>query len=337
MGEGPRKYSTEGALLLRTRGSVHFRPGVMSHINRAQPEALSVLGAASLYFICSRPRVRITPESFQRQENDLQFELTLDTEAGRLRSPSIVKGFFAELPDVESVRVHEELRFYIQYLDVDGTELGMLPVDVFLKADSFDRFDPSIFNVLYIGQSDPEKSTGSIVSRLQNHSTLQKIMSDCIANSPHLEVFVLCFELDKPSCILSFDPYAATDISSIDDLAHASYLAEYTLSGAQLTSIAEACFIRYFQPKYNRQLVNSFPSTNLELLRSCYEMDYAAVISEVNSEDVHSRLRSNSVPARAHHIAHFDLYSPEERMSFFQVSLDREGNRSPRWEGQDDW
>lgn len=334
MNEGPRKYSIEGALLLRTRGSVHFRPGVIPYLGTAAPTTLEVLSVASIYFICTRPRIRITPDSFERSGNDLNFELTLETSSGRCDTSSGIAGFFSELPDVNIVQIHPELRFYTQYLGVDGSELGMIPVDAFVRPDSFEGFDPRVFDVTYIGQSNPEKTTGNIVSRLENHSTLQKIMSDCLANTPHLEVFILCFELDEPRCHLSFDPYATTDIPEEQDLAHASYLAEYRLSDSQLTSIAAACFIRYFQPKYNRLLVNSFPSTNLGLLRSCYEMDYAAVVSEVNTEDVYSMLRTTSVPARDHHIAHFDLHSPDDRMSFFQVSLDHDGNRSERWEGQ---
>lgn len=144
----------------------------------------------------------------------------------------------------------------------------------------------------------------------------------------YLEIFIMCFELDEPRYILSMDPFANVLIDDDQDIQHAVHTFE-NCPTSQLTSIAEACFIRHFQPEYNRVLKNSFPTTTLRILTSYYELDFNAIVSEVNTEDIFSRLYSETVPPGFHHIVPFDLHSVEDRMSFFQISLDRQGNRTP--------
>ncbi|MDQ3657684.1 MAG: hypothetical protein M3457_21745 [Chloroflexota bacterium] len=334
MSGGPRKYFTEAALLLVTKDSVLFRPGMLPHLDKAPELTKSILETASIYLVCSRVRVRIDPSTLTRSGDDLTFDLVLDSESGTTRKSSIGQNFFTAIPNVEDVRIHETIPFYVQLLDRHDNDAGSFPVDAFIREDDFAESQLENYEVLYVGQSNPDKSTGNIVSRLANHSTIQRILADYHANVPHREVFIMCFELDEPRTIMSMDPFAKVEIDDDRDIEHMALTVESCPSDAQLTSLAEACFIRFFQPKYNRLLKNSFPSTNLKMLSSCYDLDYNAIVAEIDSEDIFARLYSEAAPPRFHHIVPVDLHSLEDRMSFFQISLDRDGNRTPRWEEQ---
>jgi len=40
---------------------------------------------------------------------------------------------------------------------------------------------------------------------------------------------------------------------------------------AERTTLYEASLIRYFQPPFNKEFKNSFPSTNMKVLADCYD------------------------------------------------------------------
>lgn len=91
----------------------------------------------------------------------------------------------------------------------------------------------------------------------------------------------------------------------------------YNTSDAERVSIYEASLIRYFEPPYNKEFVNSFPSTNLKILEDRYKKDFASVVSEICFDDIQFNFYSKKAPAKSHHIAHFDLHKEEDRRMFF--------------------
>ncbi|MAY99786.1 MAG: hypothetical protein CMH32_04580 [Micavibrio sp.] len=91
----------------------------------------------------------------------------------------------------------------------------------------------------------------------------------------------------------------------------------FNTSEIERVSIYEAAMIRYFQPEYNKQLKNSFPSTQLQILQGCYERDMQAVVAEFGATNLPYNLSSDIISAKDHHKAHFDLHDDKARQSFF--------------------
>lgn len=321
-----KKYFTEISLLLVTEGSAVFRPSVMQHLDKIGYITQSVLDEASIYFLCTKPRIRIEPDSIQRVSGDLHFELVLDTKNGRRSEQKTIPGFFDFVSEVETVRVHDTLSFYIELIAENGDESINFPVEKFVAYSSFPGFNIFDYEILYVGQSQVGKSSGNIVSRLRNHSSLQTILADLHANSPYLEPFIFCFVMDPPRYAMHMDPFQLTETTDDEDMQHILHAYFNPPSEAQVTSVAEAAYIRFFRPAYNRLLKDSFPSTDLKLLQTCYDLDFSALTVEVNTADLESRVFSGFQEPRYHHIASFDLYSPHKRKSFFELSLDLDGN-----------
>ncbi len=86
---------------------------------------------------------------------------------------------------------------------------------------------------------------------------------------------------------------------------------------AERIAIYEASFIRYFQPKFNKEFKNSFPSTNMKLLHDCYRKDFSAVCAEIYFDDFPFRLFSPTIKPSPFHIAFQDLHTDVGRKLFY--------------------
>ena len=82
-------------------------------------------------------------------------------------------------------------------------------------------------------------------------------------------------------------------------------------------SLFEAAFIRYFRPPFNERFKDSFPSTNMKVLKDCYGKDFSAIIAEVGFDELPYKLCSGQIEAKDHHIASFNLNTKEDRAVFF--------------------
>jgi hypothetical protein len=171
------------------------------------------------------------------------------------------------------------------------------------------------FEVLYIGQAFGENGSRNALDRLRKHETLQKISLKGIPSGSVLTV--LLFEVvPNPRMIMMFNPFAK-DVTQGDDRIEKGLSKLAETSDAEKTTLYEASLIRYFAPRFNTEFKDSFPSTNMKLLKGCYDKDIAAVSAEIVIDELPFRLRSETVSASYHHIAHHDLHTAQDRKVFF--------------------
>lgn len=171
------------------------------------------------------------------------------------------------------------------------------------------------FKVLYIGQAYGKDGSRNALDRLLKHETLQRIS---VKGTPEGQVLsLLLLEIEPANRLITFiNPFAqdtgdgAARISSgLDKL--------FGTSEAERIALYEASLIRYFQPPFNKEFKESFPSTNLKVLRDCYDKDFSAVIAEISFDELPFRLFSDAVPPAWDHIASFDLHDDASRQVFF--------------------
>lgn len=82
-------------------------------------------------------------------------------------------------------------------------------------------------------------------------------------------------------------------------------------------SLAEAALIRYFEPEYNTHYKKEFPHKRHKMLKKLYDFDFAGLCVEASIEEHRTKIFSDKVRPKDHHIANFDLHDPAERKSFF--------------------
>jgi hypothetical protein len=171
------------------------------------------------------------------------------------------------------------------------------------------------FEVKYVGQAYGQDGSRNAIDRLLKHETLQKIALKGVPEGYRLTLLLLAIEPSN-QLITSINPFAKNTEESgtriqqgLDKL--------FNTTEEERISLYEAALIRYFYPDFNKEFKDSFPSTNLKILRDCYEKDFSALVAEICIDDLPFRLWSSAVEPKLYHIAKHDLHKGEERRMFF--------------------
>lgn len=171
--------------------------------------------------------------------------------------------------------------------------------------------------VLYVGQAYGKDGRRNAVDRLKKHETLQKIALSGIPEGRFLHLFLIQVNKSSRLCTV-FNPHAKNKEQGGERI-EAGIDFAFDVSEAELVTLFEASIIRYFQPRYNKEFKDSFPSSNMKCLSRCYDKDISAIISEIVFENTPIVFFSNSVKAKVEHVAKFDLHKEEDRKTFFNV------------------
>ena len=206
--------------------------------------------------------------------------------------------------------VNDDGNFYLE--DEAGRKYAPNDLDVGLAVK---RKTPINFEVLYIGQAYGEGGSRNSIDRLLKHETLQRI---ALQGTPVDKVLnILLLEISPSNGMYTlFNPRA---IHKDEDGGRISAGLEKLRNTSEKERVAlfEASLIRYFQPKYNKEFKNSFPSTTMKVLKDCYEKDFSAIVAEINFDELPWDLMSSVVaPQRAHIVKH-NLHTAAERSLFF--------------------
>jgi hypothetical protein len=171
------------------------------------------------------------------------------------------------------------------------------------------------FDVRYIGQAYGKKGSRNALDRLIKHETLQKISLTDPQQDKELSILLLEVE-PSTKLVTAMNPNAKSKDedgsrirAGIDKL--------FNTTEAEMISLFEASMIRYFNPQFNNDFKNSFPSTRLKVLRDCYAKDFSSVSSEINFDDLPFQLCSDAVGVKNTHFVHHNLHKDEDRKAFF--------------------
>ncbi|SMX31951.1 hypothetical protein [Actibacterium lipolyticum] len=171
------------------------------------------------------------------------------------------------------------------------------------------------FEVLYIGQAYGKDGSRSALDRLLKHETLQRIAVTGVPADRRLTILML--EIEPANSMITFmNPWAENrEGGSVRISAGLDKL--FGTSEAERVTLYEASLIRHFQPPFNKEFKESFPSTNLKVLADCYDKDFSALISEIRIDKLPFKMTSDAVPPSQYHTAKFDLHEDEARQVFF--------------------
>lgn len=171
------------------------------------------------------------------------------------------------------------------------------------------------FKVLYIGQAYGKDGSRNALDRLLKHETLQKISLQGLPPGYRLNLLLLEIEPGN-RMYTSFHPQAevkdhgtARISSGLDKL--------FDTDEVERITLYEASLIRYFQPRYNKEFKNSFPSTNMKVLADCYDKDFSALVAEICIDELPFKLFSDSIAIKQYHTVVHDLHDDESRKMFF--------------------
>jgi hypothetical protein len=171
------------------------------------------------------------------------------------------------------------------------------------------------FEVKYIGQAYGKDGSRNALDRLLKHETLQKISLSGVKDGYRLDVLLLEIQPDN-RIITLFNPFALNQEDTSARIENGSAKL-FDTSEIERITLYEASMIRYFQPKYNREFKDSFPSTNMKVLKDCYDKDFSAVVAEICIDDLPFDLFSEFIEMAPYHVVRHNLHEGREREMFF--------------------
>lgn len=173
--------------------------------------------------------------------------------------------------------------------------------------------------VMYVGQSYGVDGARTAPDRLLKHETLQAIYAEAVQHAPDKDIWLVLWSFDD-QILASFDGRSREyEMTEEEDLGHLENVLHTPVSEQQKINFTEASLIRYFQPEYNQIYKNTFPNPAHVTYSECYDLDINSVSFNLDSETTRSRLWSPQVKPSYVHFAQFNLHSPDERRSMFDL------------------
>lgn len=217
------------------------------------------------------------------------------------------------MPAGMTLKGDAETGWYVE--DADGSR--SFPNEAMMSRRLAVEHDAIGFDVLYIGQAFGEDGSRNALDRLKKHETLQKIALKGIPDGYLLTILMLAVE-PAHQLVTMINPWAK-DTSRSSERIKNGLDKLFGTNEAERTTLYEASLIRYFQPPFNKEFKNSFPSTNMKLLAECYDKDFSAVVAEINIDELPFKLFSAAAPRTGTgvHLAKHDLHNDEARRVFF--------------------
>ena len=279
-------------------------------------EMQEVANNSHIYLICKSPVISFSKDSFKYEGGILSGDINYRIE-GVLRE----KGFLFKFPlrnGATEVRLSKYPHREILIVDSGGNEIRCIPANLLGISMGWhlENNELSDLEVLYVGQAFGD-GTRTAFERLKSHSTLQKILAQAQYESPDLEIQILTFEYAPYSIIYQMRGRVDNVVSDYRDMDIFRSILDNHLSEREQICLAEAGLIRYFQPRYNAIYKENFPSEKHKILESCYDLDFSALIVEVDTDEFRFRLFSPTVKPSYHHTCQIDLLDPEKRWGFF--------------------
>jgi hypothetical protein len=309
-----RKYRTEVALHVSTKGVTLLRPGELYRDDMVHPEPDS-LAHSHIYIVGERPRIRLV-DGGPRDETGFPFKVSVarrdDSEIREFHIPN-QPSFDGELSAVEPM----ESGVYFRFAKRDGERSGNFALEYLLSARVQAIPELAELNVLYVGQAYGKAGERNAIKRLRRHETLQKILAHHAEQRPWMEVALLVVEFDEPEFMYTIEGDATPSVDGDEDTAHMVDIFDNQPPEKVVIDIVEASIIRYFRPPYNEKFATAYPKRQHRHLAEMYLRDYAAIIVVLSTEDTGIATGSATVRASLNHLARFDLHGDTERQSFF--------------------
>lgn len=313
---------SEYALCFTTQDWLILHSKDINSGNIIEEEQQKIINNCHIYMVHTRPLVSFVADSVLYEYDKKQLK-------GKVRA-NLMDGKFAEsnfLLDFELCDGAVSVKCLPPYREIsthnsDGEIVRILPAYLMLGfLDNKDLVNALLkLKIEYIGQAYGGGNRNSL-DRLKNHQTFQKILSEMPYYRPELEVFVSLVSFQPPRLITMVD---GIGVDSYDEKIESKRLRNILtnpLTKKEQINLIEAGLIRYFQPNFNTNLKQKFPSPKQQMLSKLSNLDISGLIVEFSESDLEYCIYTDTIPVSYMHFAKYDLTTHENRTSFFNRSI----------------
>jgi len=237
-------------------------------------DLLQRLDQCHIYLIGKRPRLTLVPDSIEVDEN-VSFKVEYSVKGAKQQaSIQIPRSHFHpdEVVFEASSYPHRELITRA----ADGSIVGYTLLATMAHVMPNVKQEAQDLEIVYIGKG----LRFSAQDRLQNHTTLQRILAEINSNDLDSEVFALVYSFKYLKNVLML----AGNQPDLSEAARQKRKAtlQYRPTLEEQVSLTEAALISYFQPVYNTQYLD-FPSRKHRLLSNVFKTDVAAIVVQIDN------------------------------------------------------
>lgn len=292
---GDSLFDIEHGLILYARSYCTF-PAQAIYDKELLKKYEDVIKTCHIYFIGYLPKIELLSVDQVGEKVNLNYNIAQEFQQLCLPIPEGCK------------LVAGEKSYYAESQQGERFSIPQEAINEFLR-------EHMAFDVRYIGQAYGKKGSRNALDRLIKHETLQKISLTDPQQDKELSILLLEVE-PSTKLVTAMNPNAKSKDedgsrirAGIDKL--------FNTTEAEMISLFEASMIRYFNPQFNNDFKNSFPSTRLKVLGDCYAKDFSSVSSEINFDDLPFQLCSDAVSVKNTHFVNNDLHKDKDRKAFF--------------------
>lgn len=305
-----RKFTTEFNLLISNSDFMLFHSSQLHDHQINNKEIEGRINNANHYIIMSAPKALINANSVSISNNICSCEIEINVSNQTISN----KINLNLLESVTRVKANESRNALI--LTHHDSEDRILPA-WYLGVYKSHLQDLHNFKVLYIGQAIGNKQQRNPMQRLQNHSTLQRILTNMLYTKPDYDIFIGIFNIEEPNYMISMDGINPAVITGVKDNEHTNEVLDAMFNHNEIVTILESSLIKYFQPEYNVLFKKSNHSLTRRHLKTAAELDLCALSFVLDTSELNISLYSDDCPPNQTHIGNFDLHDPKDRKSFF--------------------
>jgi hypothetical protein len=330
----PRRHTTEFGLVIPLDRTMLVEPRAL-RVENIAPALQQYADSCHLYMIGHRPMTCIDPRatSVEGDVISARFISRVASEEAIVECtwthPGLKDGAEIDSPWPHNiVRIlnssgHQVLRRNASVLLAQAVAFLDSPADRLLVDIQFLDLE-----VEYVGKSFGKRGERSAFTRLQSHSTLQRMMAELPRDE---ELWIVLLDGSTYTVLTSMVPQGQRgDAADQEDDARIETMFDSPLSDAAITDIVEGSLIKYFQPRYNVQLKESFPDRRARPLAEAYARDLNLIGFELDTWDLSLRLGSPAGAFSFEHSTIYPLHSDGERKSMLDFVDDIEALRERR-------
>lgn len=275
----------------------------------------------NIYFVLRRPKVTVNPNPVILSGNRISLEFLIHVE-DNIGALQFGFEFKKAKSDLEFKTAYPYNLFTIS--DNEGVLLGARPstlLDSHIEDES--EIADLDYEILYIGQAYGKNGKRTALDRLATHETVQKIYMHSVNNYPDSDIWVLLTNFSQQSMAIMAGRALVNVTEENSKIEDEKFKHLYENNGLSFTekqkiNFTEAALIRYFQPKYNIEFKDSFPSNKHKSYSECYDLDVRGITIEVDL-DMKRKLYTEKTGRRHTHMETFEFTSANDRISILNM------------------
>lgn len=284
-------------------------------------ELFSTEISCNIYFILRRPKVTVDINSVKIEGKNVLFNLLIQDKSKFI--PLEIKLVFSKAkPPISFISDYPYNLFTIVDSNSHlltarpGTFIDELYTDENLEIPLLD------YEILYIGQAYGKAGERTAIDRLMSHSTLQKINSHSLSYCPDSDISILLTKFSQLD-LLSVNGLVKSNPKNkdTDDKRAFEFFKNNgnKFSENQKINFTEAALIKYFQPKYNLEFKESFPSKNHKSYSECYDLDIKSMAIELDISESQRKIYTETSGRKTRHFMDFSFNTREDRFNLLNM------------------